>query len=128
MRYKGYEASVEFDEKAEIFFGKVLNTSDVITFQSESSKELMKEFQESVDEYLAFCENLGEEPEKPFSGKILVRLGENLHKEVALIASRKKTSINTYIVTVLSDAVLYDRRILEEKSTPDYAGIQSPAN
>jgi len=32
MTYKGYEGAVRFDEEAGVFYGKVINTRDVITF------------------------------------------------------------------------------------------------
>ena len=69
MEYKGFLGVVQFDEQANIFHGDVVNTRDVITFQGESVGELRKAFEESIDDYLAFCKARGEEPEKPFSGK-----------------------------------------------------------
>lgn len=66
MKYKSYEALVQFDGDADIFHGEVTNTRDVITFQGTSVKELKKAFEESVEDYLAFCKELREEPSKPF--------------------------------------------------------------
>ena len=68
MSYKGYEAFVQYDEDAEIFHGEVMNLRDVITFQGSSVKELKQALAESVDDYLAFCKERREEPEKPYSG------------------------------------------------------------
>ncbi len=62
MEYKGYVGKVEFDEEAGIFHGEVLDTRDVITFQGQSEAELRKAFQESIDDYLAFREQRGEDP------------------------------------------------------------------
>ena len=69
MEYKGYLGQVEFDDEAGTFHGEVINTRDVITFQGKSVAELKKAFQDSVDDYLAFCAARGEEPDKPSSGK-----------------------------------------------------------
>lgn len=66
MDYKGYEAVVNYDEEAKIYSGEVINTKDVITFQSESASELEKAFHDSVDDYLEFCLSRNEEPDKPF--------------------------------------------------------------
>lgn len=55
MRYKGYEAVVEFDEEAELFHGEVLNLRDVITFQGGSAAELKQALADSIEDYLAFC-------------------------------------------------------------------------
>lgn len=65
--YKGYAAQVEFDSEAELYHGEVVGTQDVITFQAKIVDELQGAFQESVDDYLAFCAERGEEPEKPLS-------------------------------------------------------------
>jgi predicted HicB family RNase H-like nuclease len=60
-------AQIEFDEQANILHGKVVNIRNVITFQGESVEELKKSFQDSVDDYLEFCAQRNEEPEKPLS-------------------------------------------------------------
>jgi predicted HicB family RNase H-like nuclease len=72
MTYKGYEAPVPYDEDAEIFHGEVINLRDVITFQGSSVKELKKAFADSVEYYIAFCKERGEEPEKPYSGQFVI--------------------------------------------------------
>ena len=66
MRYKGYEGAVKFDEERNIFYGEVLNTHDVITFQGTSLEECRQAFRCSVNDYLEFCRERGEEPDKPF--------------------------------------------------------------
>ena len=69
IEYKGYCGKVEFDDEAGIFQGDVINTRDVITFQGESVSELQQAFRDSIDDYLEFCQERGESPEKPFSGQ-----------------------------------------------------------
>ena len=66
MKYKGYEAVVSFDDEAGIFHGEVTNLRDVITFSGESVAELRQGLADSVEDYLAFCAERGEQPEKPF--------------------------------------------------------------
>lgn len=105
MHYSGYEASVEFDEEAELFHGEVLNLRDVITFQGTSASELKQAFAESVEDYLAFCRERGEEPEKPFSGQFVVRTEPVLHKAVSLAAKREGVSLNKWITATLERAV-----------------------
>lgn len=65
MNYKGYSAQVTYDDEAEIFHGEIFEIKDVVTFQSSSASELRKAFQDSVDDYLAFCEKRNEAPDKP---------------------------------------------------------------
>ncbi|MEZ4716132.1 MAG: type II toxin-antitoxin system HicB family antitoxin [Caldilineaceae bacterium] len=74
MESKGYIGSVQFDDDADIFHGEVINIRDVVTFQGTSVQEIRKAFQDSVDDYLEFCAERGEEPERPFSGKFTVRV------------------------------------------------------
>ena len=97
MKYKGYEGSVTFDEDAEIFHGEVINTKDVITFQGSTVKELKKAFKESIDEYIAFCKERREQPEKPFSGNLVIRIDPELHKKLAIQAKKKRQSLNALI-------------------------------
>ncbi len=101
MIYKGYEGHVRFDEDAGIFTGEVINTRDVITFQGASVKEIKKAFEESVDDYLEFCANRGEAPEKPFSGTLSLRMSPELHRRTAAAAYQCGKSINAYIVDQL---------------------------
>ena len=82
MEYKGYIGKVEFDDDADIFHGEVINLRDVITFQGDSVEEIRQAFRESVDDYLAFCAERNEEPEKPFSGKFVVRIPPELHRKI----------------------------------------------
>jgi predicted HicB family RNase H-like nuclease len=98
MTYKGYEAVAEFDEAADIFSGEVINTRDVITFQGASVEELKQAFKDSVDDYLEFCARRNEEPDKPFSGTLSLRMPPKVHRQLALEAKRQKKSLNSYIL------------------------------
>jgi predicted HicB family RNase H-like nuclease len=99
--YKGYVGQVEFDSEAGIFHGEVINTRDVITFQGDCVKGLEQAFIDSVEDYLAFCAERGEKPDKPFSGKFVVRIEPELHRKVYLRAKQKKTSLNAFVREVL---------------------------
>jgi len=101
MKYKGYEAVVEYDEEAHLFHGEVLHLRDVITFQGESVAELEQAFHDSIDDYLDFCAERGEEPEKSYSGKLILRLDPELHKTITYQARRSNKSINTWISEAL---------------------------
>ena len=61
MTYKGYEAYITIDEQAGIMHGEIINLRDVITFQGKSVRELKKALADSVEDYLAFCKERGEE-------------------------------------------------------------------
>ena len=66
MNYKGYIGHVEFDEDNAIFVGEIINTKDIITFQSDTAHGLKQEFIDSIEDYLDFCKARNEAPEKPF--------------------------------------------------------------
>ena len=101
MNYKGYIAVVEFDDEANIFYGEVMNTRDVITFQGDCVEDLRKAFTDSVDEYLVFCSEVGKAPDKPFSGKLPLRLTPELHQKIYMKARQEGKSINRYIAETL---------------------------
>ena len=105
MEYKGYFGKVVFDDEANIFHGEVINLRDVVTFQGETVEELRKAFHESVDDYLDFCAVRGEKPEKPYSGKFVVRVDPELHKIISIQARKNGKSLNSWIHDTLSKIV-----------------------
>ena len=66
MKYKGYFADIAYDDKAKIFHGEVIGLKDIITFQGKSVDELKKAFQDSINDYLVWCDERGEQPEKTY--------------------------------------------------------------
>lgn len=106
MTYKGYEAVVEYDEDAELFHGEVLNLRDVITFQGQSVAELKRAFADSIEDYLAFCKERGEEPEKPYSGQFVVRVEPPLHRALVSAAKRAGVSLNKWVAATLERAAV----------------------
>jgi predicted HicB family RNase H-like nuclease len=105
MEYKGYIGSVIFDDEANIFHGEVINLRDVVTFQGSTVTQLRKAFRDSVDDYLEFCADRGESPEKPYSGKFMVRVEPELHKAVAIHARKEHKSLNAWVHDTLELAV-----------------------
>mgnify|MGYP001230751691 CR=1 FL=1 len=105
MEYKGYSAKVQFDEDANVFHGEVINLRDVVTFEGETVDELRQAFQDSVDDYLEFCAERDEEPEKPYSGNFVVRVEPELHKRLAIEARKRGVSINSLVGEALSKTI-----------------------
>jgi len=77
----------------------------VITFEGTSVEEVQNAFHESVDDYLAFCAERGESPEKPFSGKFVVRLPVELHRKAYIQAKLADKSLNGWVTEVLQTAL-----------------------
>ena len=104
MSYKGYLARVVFDDEAAVFHGEVVNLRDVVTFQGKSVAELRRTLKDSVEDYLEFCRSRGEEPEKPFSGKFLVRVSPELHQRISQAARLRGESLNAWVEETLACA------------------------
>lgn len=104
MTLDGYEAQVSYDEEAGLFHGEVVNLRDVITFQGRSVNELKRAFKASIADYLAFCLERGEAPEKPYSGQFMVRVEPPLHRAVATAARRAGVSLNKWVAATLEQA------------------------
>lgn len=104
LTYKGYTGHVEFDEEAGLFHGEVLDTRDVVTFQGTSVEDLIQAFHDSIDDYLDYCKERGEQPDKPFSGRLMLRVSPDLHRQVSVQATRAGKSLNQWIVDKLKEA------------------------
>ena len=90
MTYKGYLGSVAYSEKDQVFFGV---------------KELTEAFHEAVDDYLAYCEDEGIEPDKSYTGVLNVRLTPSIHRQVAMLARQAGLTINAYIKDTLEKRI-----------------------
>lgn len=111
MQYRGYCGQVTYNDDDGVFHGEVLGVRDVVTFQGTSVRELRLAFRRSVEDYLAFCETRGEEPDKPFSGRLLLRISPELHRRLFLRARKSGQSLNGWIVSQL------DRRIRQSQAS-----------
>lgn len=103
MKYKGYCGSVRFDDEADIFHGEVTGLRDVITFQGRTVDEVKTAFRESVDDYLEFCASRGEEPDKPYSGRFLLRVDPELHRKLVELSTDEGESLNNWIASRLGE-------------------------
>ena len=101
LKYKGYQGTVHFDVDAGILHGEVLHLRDVVTFQGETVEEVTKAFRDSIDDYLDFCKERGEEPDKPYSGKFVLRVSPELHRKLATDAASKGASLNAFVADKL---------------------------
>ena len=101
MEYKGYTGSVEYSDEDGTFFGKVQFIRALISYEGSNAGELRKDFRDGVDSYLAMCEEKNITPEQPFKGSFNVRVGRDLHRQIALEAARRGVSLNSLIVAAL---------------------------
>ena len=103
MEYKGYIATIEYDDSVELLHGEVINAAPypIVSFEAADVEGLKREFRISLEEYLASCKEDGVEPQRPFSGKLNLRLGTDLHRRVAISAAQNGMSINSWIKDTL---------------------------
>ena len=95
LEYKGYVGTVEADDGA--FAGRVVGLRDVVTFEGRTFAEVERAFRDSIDDYLAFCAKRGEAPDRPYSGKIPLRVDPWIHRRAALRAQAEGLSLNQWI-------------------------------
>ena len=104
MTYKGYAASIEYSDDDECFIGHIAGIKDRVGFHGESVTELKNAFQEAVEDYLETCAAVGKEPQKPYSGKLMLRIPPELHASIATAAQVSGQSINQWISSALTQA------------------------
>lgn len=105
MSHKGYTARVEFDERDNIFVGRVLGTRTIIGFHGETVGQLRGEFEAAIEDFLHDCKEQGVKPEKPASGKLLLRVPPEIHGAALIAAQAAGKSLNQWATELLADAV-----------------------
>lgn len=104
MTYRGYAARIEYSDEDGCFIGHIAGIKDIIGFHAESVKELRAAFEEAVNDYLATCEKSGRAPQKPYSGKLMLRVPPEVHARAAMMAEAHGMSLNQWAAEVLSRA------------------------
>ena len=104
MIYKGYNARIEFDEQDRIFVGHLAGIRDIVGFHGSSVNELEGAFHEAVDDYLAHCAQLNLPANKPFSGRMLLRVPPELHAQASVAAQVAGLSLNQWAAQALARA------------------------
>jgi len=102
MQYKGYSAIVHYSAEDECLVGHIAGINDIVGFHGNSVEEVRKAFEEAVDFYLESCAKMGHEPNKPYSGRVTLRLPPELHAKLAVKAEMEGSSLNNWMVTTLN--------------------------
>lgn len=101
LTYKGYYTEIHYSEEDKVLFGKIEGIADLVNFESDSARDIEEEFHKAVDDYLAYCDEAGKSPDKPYKGSFNVRINPELHKQAALYAAMRDKTLNT----VVSEAI-----------------------
>ena len=104
MTHKGYTARIEFDERDDIFVGRILGIRAIISFHADNVAELRAQFENAVEDYLQECEDQGIKPEKPASGRLLLRIPPEVHGAALVAAQAAGKSLNQWATEVLQSA------------------------
>jgi predicted HicB family RNase H-like nuclease len=104
MTHKGYTARVEYDERDDIFAGRILGIRSIISFHGSTVAQLHRAFKAAIEDYIAECQEEGVEPEKPASGKILLRVPPEVHGAALVAAQSAGKSLNQWALELLQTA------------------------
>ena len=107
LKHKGYTGYVVYDDEARIFHGEVVGLRAVITFQGTTVEEIEQDFKDSIDDYLDWCKERHKIPDKPFSGKLVLRIPPALHRSIFLSAKQEGKSLNRWIEDHLASSLPY---------------------
>ena len=105
MHHKGYAARIEFDERDNIFVGRILGLRTIISFHGETVSELRQEFESAIEDFLRDCKEQGIKPERPVSGKLMLRVPPEVHGAAIVAAQASGKSLNQWATEVLQNAV-----------------------
>ena len=105
MLHKDYSAHIEYDERDNIFIGRILGIRSIISFHGQTVSELRAEFETAIEDYLAECQEMGVQPEKPVSGKLLLYIPPEIHSKALVAARSAGKSLNQWATEVLSREV-----------------------
>jgi predicted HicB family RNase H-like nuclease len=105
MSYNNYAAKIEYSDEDGCFIGHIAGIRDIVGFHGDSVSELRQAFETAVDDYVATCEKLNRTPQRPYSGKVMLRIEPSIHARVAMQAEAQGKSLNAWAQEALLRAV-----------------------
>lgn len=104
MHHKGYAARIGYSDEDGCFVGRLAGIRHIVTFHADNVADLRQAFHEAVDDYLETCASAGVAPQKPYSGKIMLRIPPEVHARAAMLAQAHGKSLNQWVAEVISRA------------------------
>jgi predicted HicB family RNase H-like nuclease len=101
LEYKGYDGSIDVDLDGGVIAGRIMFIRDHIAYSSDTVGGIRQAFEEAVDDYLAMCASLGEQPQQPCKGSFNVRVGPALHRAASIAAMHREVSLNDLVCQAL---------------------------
>lgn len=106
MKYKEYNAKIEYSTEDACFYGIIQGINDAISFEGQSIEELNINFKEAVDDYISLCKRMNIDPEKTYKGSFNIRIKPELHKKAALLAASDGITLNKWIENTIEKNIL----------------------
>ena len=116
LSYKGFQARIDYDAEDGLLVGRIAGINDVVGFHASTPGEVETAFREAVEDYVATCERIGKAPEKPYSGKLMLRGSAQTHAGAARAAALAGQSLNQWSEEALRAAIETARRELHDAS------------
>ena len=104
MTFKGYTARVEIDARDNILVGRLLGIRDIVGFHADDVAGLREAFEDAVSDYIDTCAKIGKTPDKPASGKLMLRVAPEVHRAALIAAQASGVSLNQWAGKVLQAA------------------------
>lgn len=105
LSYKNYNGTVEYSGEDACLYGKVIGLRSLISYEGSSIQELKQDFENAVDEYLQDCKERNVEPEQPYKGTFNVRIGPELHRDIAIYAIEHGKTLNAAVAEAIGNMI-----------------------
>ena len=111
MEYKGYIAVIGCDDSLDLLYGNVINAAPypIVNFMASDVEGLKREFRISIEDYLSWCEEDGNEPAKPFPGKLELPLYQELYRRIALAAAAEGLDMDEWVMKAIEQKLTGNR-------------------
>jgi predicted HicB family RNase H-like nuclease len=107
LEYQGLTAKIGLDTHAQIFRGEVIGVRTSLHFEGRTYDELVRCFEQAVDDYLEFCQEQGITPEKTWKGKLTFRPRSDAMRHLIWSqACASNMSVNEWMNHVIEKAIV----------------------
>ncbi|WP_375334415.1 type II toxin-antitoxin system HicB family antitoxin [Flagellimonas sp. C4] len=114
LEHEGYFGSVEYSSRDGLLHGKIIGINDLVSYEGGSVEELKKAFEESVEDYLETCKELGKEPNRFYRGVFNIRTSSEIHRKLSIMAEREKMKLNELVNKAFDYLVKNEDKVLNQ--------------
>ena len=117
ITYKGFIATVHYNADDEIFYGKIEEIDDLISFEGKSVSELKKAFINAVEDYLEVCKKYNKPVMKSYKGSFNIRIEPELHRKAVRKSLRMGISLNQLIQKAIEKELIEEKKDAQRRIT-----------